>query len=291
MHDHIKEIFSIMNKQFLIILSLMVESLFVAQDRSLTLTESIFVGGLAGAGEVILPGQMLSYATNCAIKKEKFIVSQSYRGFSVNALGEMPIFAIQKSVQVQGYKLLEQQKQQQLSGAEKVAISFIAGVVSAVIDTPSSAVQIYLQEVQHAKKSSIQVCKELGVKKSFRGFTAGALLKEGPFAVGYQILAPEGKKLAQQYYCDNFTATIIGGVAAGVFTGFVTHPGLVIRNTMQIDREKTIYTTTLQTGKKIIKEQGMQGFYKGFTQRGVRIAVAVPLYVAYTDLVEDLIKS
>ena len=280
-----------MNKQFLIIVCLMSMPLFSMQDRSLTLPESIVVGGIAGAGEVVLPGQLLSYATNCAIKKEKFVVLQSYRGFWMNALGEMPTFAIQKAVQVQSCKLLEQQKQQQLSDTEKVAISFIAGAISAVIDTPSSAVQIYQQEVQHAKKSIMQVCKELGVKKSFRGFTAGALLKEGFFVVGYQIIAPQGKKLAQQYYGDNFTATIVGGISAGMLTGVATHPGVVIRNTMQIDRNKIIYSTTWQTCEKIMHEQGARGFYKGFTQRGIRIAIAVPLYVAYTDIVEDLIKS
>ena len=160
MHDQIKEIFNIMNKQFFIVCLIGVP-LFSMQDRPLTLTESIVVGGVAGAGEVVLPGQLLSYATNCAIKKEKFVVSQSYRGFWMNALGEMPIFAIQKAVQVEGYKLLEQQKQQPLSGTEKVAISFVAGAVSAVIDTPSSAVQLYLQEVQHAKKPFI--CKHIAL--------------------------------------------------------------------------------------------------------------------------------
>ena len=290
MHDQMKEIFNIMNKQFFIVCLIGVP-LFSMQDRPLTLTESIVVGGVAGAGEVVLPGQLLSYATNCAIKKEKFVVSQSYRGFWMNALGEMPIFAIQKAVQVEGYKLLEQQKQQPLSGTEKVAISFVAGAVSAVIDTPSSAVQLYLQEVQHAKKSTMQVCKELGIKKSFRGFTSCALLKEAPFAVGYQVLAPQGEKLAQQYCGDNFTATIIGGVSAGVLTGVATHPGLVIRNTMQADWHKKIYTTTWQTNKKIVQEQGVRGLYKGFVRRGIRIAIAVPLYVAYTDIVEDLIKN
>ena len=76
-----------------------------------------------------------------------------------------------------------------------------------------------------------------------------------------------------------------------MLTGVATHPGVVIRNTMQIDRNKIIYSTTWQTCEKIMHEQGARGFYKGFTQRGIRIAIAVPLYVAYTDIVEDLIKS
>ena len=280
-----------MNKQFFIVICLMNISLFAMQDRSLTFLESFVVGGAAGAGEVIFPGQLLSYATNCAITDKKFVLSQSARGIYINAGGEIPIFAIQKIMLEQGGTFLEEIKQCKISDGEKAGLSYLGGVFSAVIDTPSSAVQIYQQDEQHAKKSTLQACKELGVKKAFRGFTAGAFLKEGPFPVGYQVLAPQGKKIMQQYCGDNIVATTLGGVSAGIVTGVVTHPGLVIRNTMQADRKKTIYTTTLQTGKKIIQEQGMQGFYKGFAQRGVRIAVAVPLYVAYTDLVEDLIKS
>ena len=274
-----------------LILFISSQSLFSMSDRSLTFAESIVVGGVAGAGEVAFPGQVLSYAMNANIKKEQFLLSRSYNGFLMNASGEIPIFAIQKLVKDEGSKYFESTQEFQLSCEQKVAISFIAGVASAFIDTPSSAVQLYLQKTENIKKNTRQALQELGIKKSFRGFTADAFLKEGLFTVGYQVIAPQGIKIAQQYFGENNVVGIVGGVGSGIVTGVITQPGVVIRNSMQSDLHKQKYITTLQTAQNICEKQGVQGLFRGLTQRGVRIAIAVPLYVAYTQAMEDLIKK
>ena len=81
-------------------------SLFASSDRTLTLQESIIVGGVVGAAEVAFPGQMLTYAMNRSINRKPFILTESYKGFIPHAVGQMPITAMQKVVQVKGTEYL-----------------------------------------------------------------------------------------------------------------------------------------------------------------------------------------
>ena len=277
--------------QFFFIFFMCSFSLKFTIDRSLTLKESVIVGGAVGAAEVAFPGQLLSYAMNSAIKKEPFVWSRSYQGFLVNAGGQMPITAVQKLVQVKGAQCIETFQGHKLSDSQKGLVSFAAGVAGAVIDTPSNAIQLYLQKKSNVGKSMLNAYKDLGGKGCFRGFMPNAFMKEAPFTIGYQILAQKGEKVAQEYVDNKLVAAAIGGTGAGVFTAIATHPGAVVRNKMQGDPFANIYTTTLKTVQKICQEEGIQGLFFGLKQRGLRVAIAVPLYVVYTNFLEEFIKN
>lgn len=257
------------------------------EQPSFGLLENIAIGGFVGAAEIAMPGQMLSYAMNCAIKNEPFVLAKSYAGFTANALGQMPITAMQKIVQVMGSKQLESWQGCSLSERQKIAMSYLAGVAGAVIDTPCNAVQLFLQDKVNAGKTTRQAVKELGAK-SFRGFGANAFAKEGLFAVGYQYLAGKTTQAVKPYVGDGIGAAALGGSAAGIVTAIATHPGAVIRNTMQSDlfRDKSVYKNAWQTAKYICRQEGFSGLFKGLKARGARVAIAVPLYVAYTTGIE-----
>lgn len=276
--------------QFFITVCLLSFSLLSSSDRPLTLKESIAVGGVVAVAEIVVPGQPLSNAMNCAINPtQKF---RPYRGFAVNVGGQMPIVAVQKAVQTKGAQFVESMQQNQpLADWQKVGISSLAGVSGAVIDTPSNAVQLYQQKLGNEHKSFVQACKELGFKGLRRGYTANACLKEAPFTVGYQVLGPLGKKIVGQYVDNDFASTALGGSCAGVVTAVVTHPGAVIRNKMQGDLAKTVYKSTVQTAQKIYREEGAIGFFRGLPARGTRVACAIPLYVGYSQALEKKIKS
>ena len=261
-----------------------------SNTRPLSLTESIAIGGTVGIAEVMFPGQLLTYAMNTAIEKKSFVLKESYRGFSANALGQMPITALQKMVQVKGVAWLQSKQETRLTDWQKAGVSFAAGISGALIDTPSNAVQLYLQNAHHAGKPMTRAFRELG-SRSLRGFLPNALLKEGPFAVGYQILAPKAKDVLLPYLDDNLAATVLGGAMAGVTTAIVTQPGAVMRNKLQNDLDGSSYKSSWQTAKKIYAEEGVTGFFRGLPQRGTRVAIAVPLYVAYTNLLEDVVKE
>lgn len=258
----------------------------------LGLVESIAIGSVVGAAEVAMPGQMLSYAMNCAIKNEPFIFSKSYAGFMVNALGQMPITALQKGAQFVGSQQVETYQGRSLSEIQKIVISYFSGVAGAVIDTPCNAIQLFLQDKAHIGKTTRQAIKELG-SKSFRGFGVNAFAKEGLFAVGYQYLAGKATHKLNPYVGDNIGAVALGGSVAGIITAVGTHPGTVIRNMMQSDlsRNKSIYKNGLQAASEICKKDGFAGLFKGLTARGARVAIAVPLYVAYTKAIESQLKE
>ncbi|MFA5999282.1 MAG: MC/SLC25 family protein [Candidatus Babeliales bacterium] len=284
-----------MNKNFKYLMAVCAVTTFGAcpsqeKQRPLTLAESVVIGGVVGAAEVALPGQILSYGMNKSIKKESFVWRDSYKGFAANAFGQMPITAVQCAIKTKGTQYVEASQGSSLCDGQKVAISFTSGVGGALIDTPSNAVQLYLQDKSNAGKNTWQALKRLK-RQCFRGFAPNAFIKEGPFAVGYQFLAPKGTQAVLQYVDNPLVATAFGGAAAGVVTAVVTQPGVVLRNKMQNDIAGATYTATWQTIKKILKEEGFKGFYAGLKQRGTRVAIAVPLYVVYGAALEAQMRK
>jgi len=270
--------------------------------RPLSLGESIFVGGTVGAAEVVLPGQILTYAMNRAIaknhkvtqnlKQQRPTLREAYRGFTANALGQIPITAVQKVIQVKGSELAEDLRGTKLSDSQKTAISFTAGVGGAVIDTPSNAIQLYLQDkVNAGKKIQVRTALQVLGLKSMRGFVPNAFLKEGPFAVGYQVLAPKCTDLVKLHVDDDLAAKAIGGAVAGVVTAVITQPGAVLRNKMQAEWNNMLGKTAWEVAKTTYTKEGIGGLWRGLPQRGTRVALAVPLYVAYTNLLEQKIKE
>ncbi len=257
-------------------------------SRPLTSLEKTGIGGVVGAAEVVLPGQLLSYLMNCKIKGEKFVAALAYNGCAVNALAQMPITAVQMGTQSVLSNGLKSRQNCELSESQKLAVSYSAGVCGALIDTPSNAVQLYLQNAANAGKNSWQAMKALG-KNCYKGFMPNALLKEGPFAVGYQILGTQGKNLVAPYVGDNMSAVALGGAGAGVLTAIVTQPGAVIRNRMQAN--PNLYPTLRSSVANICKQEGVKALWKGLVPRGTRVAIAVPLYVAYTQKLEDMVRK
>ena len=277
--------------QFFTMFCMVAGSLFASKDRSLTLPESILAGGLGGLVEVTLSGQPLTYWMNQKINNKPFVLKHSYQGFAAHAGGIMPITATYKAVQAQGTKFFKDRQDEPLTQAQNVGVSWTAGVSAALFDTPSNAVQVFLQKAENEGKSTMQARKELGFKGLRRGYCANAFMKEGPFVVGLQILAPKMSSKVQEYVENKTTCKAIGSAVVGVVTAVVTQPGAVVRNTMQADTARTTYTSTLQTVQKICKEQGPQGLFKGVKQRGARIAIAMPVFTFYNEAAEKFIKE
>jgi Mitochondrial carrier protein len=277
--------------QFFIIYCMVAGSLLASKDRSLTLPESIVAGGLGGFVEVTVSGQPLTYWMNQKIKNKPFVLKHSYQGFAAHAGGVMPITATYKAVQAQGSQFLKARQDEPLTQGQNVGVSCTAGLSAALFDTPSNAVQIFLQKEENKGKSTMQACKELRFAGLGRGYGANAILKEGPFAVGLQVLVPIMNTKMQKYVENKTSAQALGAAAAGVMTAVVTQPGAVVRNTMQADYTRATYTSTVQTVQKICKEQGPQALLKGVSQRGARIAIAMPLFTFYNEAAEKFIKE
>jgi hypothetical protein len=251
--------------------------------KSLTFTQSVVVGGLVGAAEVALPGQMLSYAMNRAVEKKPFVLRNSYAGFVMNAGAQMPTVAVQTVVKT---TLSEADGCDSHSLAKAAGVSYVAGVAGALVDTPANAVQLYMQNLDNAGKTTLQACRALG-KRAFRGFSANAFCKEAPFAVGYQVLAGKCDELVGLYVGKGLVSAALGGTVAGVVTAVATQPGAVVRNKMQADVTGAKYPTTWHAFKKVVHEEGARALWRGLPQRGARVMVAVPLYTGYSGFLKQ----
>lgn len=256
------------------------------------IVNDIAKGSLLGFAEVLFPGQVLSYWMNRAIDGKPFRITQLYRGFWPNALGEMPITVIQEVTRSQATRALRAYQHADPNDAQKLGISFLAGVLGAVVETPSNAVQLYQQDRLGASRSMTYALWQLG-KGAWRGHVPNAFLKEGPWAVGYQVLGPRGKQIAQDNFGEGALPAIAGTTAAGVATAVVTQPGAVLRNTMQATLldQGSRHLTMRQTAADIYAKKGMRGFFVGGVRRGLRVTIALQLYVLYGELFEQWLRK
>lgn len=247
----------------------------------------------------LFPAQPLTHAI---IKKEG-IATSACKPLSVTLsttalqrLWQAPITTLQKTAQIKTFTWLQsnQNAQGKSSDWQKAGSAFLAGASGALIETPFSSIQLYSQNTACPSRS---IFSELGFKGSFRGLVPNAVLKEGPFAIGYQFLAPKLKSLMLPYFntdsskINDSIATAVGGAAAGLITAIATQPGTVMCSKMQSDLEKNIYKSSWQTAKKIYLDEGVSGFFRGLLQRSSRAAIAVPLCVAYASTLEKFTKN
>jgi len=259
--------------------------------RDLTIFENSCVGGIVGAMEIGATGHAFSYAMNRSIDGQPFLWKDLYKGVGVNAAAQMPITAVQNVVAAQGKKYFELYNNRSVNEVESCAVSYIAGMSAAVIDTASNSIQLFMQNPSNNGKSFLQVSKELGYKGMLRGYTPNAVLKEGPFTVGYQYLAPKWQLFFNQYIENKMMSDALGGAAAGVAVAMVTQPGAVLRNKMQGDLFSNTYSSTLQAAHRTCTQEGVIGLFRGLSCRGPRVAIAVPLYVYYTQKLENIVKG
>ena len=260
-----------------------------SSDRPLTFAESIFAGGLAGAGEVFLPGHILSKWMNQAIKKESMVWKEVHEGFFTNLTAQFAITAVSHSVNVTGSQLIEHVQKSPLTQEQIVVMSLVSGVAAGVVDTISNSIQLRQQRPEGKGEHAIQALSKLGVS-SLRGVTPTGI-KEAKFALAWQCAAAQGEDFVAEYIDNKRIAKALGGAGIGVATAVVTHPWAVIRNTMQADVDAVIYKTTVQTVQKIYTQEGFSGFIKGLSQRGLRVAIAIPLYAEYSKKLGQWIKE
>jgi len=264
------------------------------RERPLSAVEGFAVGAAVAGAEVILPGQIFAYGMNRAINKKPFVPSHCYRGFPAHIGSMVPVGAAQKMVLTAGAEEIEHRQGRPLSWLQKACVAYMAGVAGSVIDTPLNAVQLGLQDEAFAGKKSRDVMRSLG-RNMARGWAPNAFMKEGPFVVGYGMLAAEGEQFMHKYTDNTATAKVVGGVGAGVVTAMLTQPGACLRTRMQADlfdpKCRAPYKSTMQTARDIIKAEGVAGLWGGWKQRSLRMVFAVPLYAAYTSFLENTVRE
>lgn len=290
-------------------------------QKYLTLPQSIFVGSVSGAAEVLATGQVLSYMTNQLGATPPRPISRNpidwYTGTKANTIGMVLPTAIQKTANVAMTTYAQRAKGSELSDAQKIGIAAGAGALSALALTPPEALATYMQdqdakakqEHERAKRpgnppkmTTSQAIKELGARGVMRGIVP-TMLRDAKFTVGYiqlvKMLTPAMQDYTRKHLDNSKTAdtvgSIAGGISAGVLTAVASQPAHVIKRALQGDPSGKTYNhpfvPSLQVAQNIYKTEGIKGFFKGGIPRGVRVMCAIPILTAADAMLTHAIQK
>lgn len=268
------------------------------KNESLSFMENVAIGSAAGATEVVLSGQPLTFVKNTLQQKQKpteslqkksirFVLkhlaqqapSQYYRGIEVNAVCMVPTTAIQIGLS---------EKLKDVIPGQEVSTSLVrngtAGAFAALVCTPSELVIVNQQNWNaNARETMRRLYKTNGLKACFRGYTAKAF-RDGNFCAGFLTAYPAIKRYVQEKTESSTLATILSTACVGPVTAATSHPFDTISTRMQADASKENIQGFSSAAKMIYKEGGLKVFFSGFTPRTIRILAAIPLMSAVKEV-------
>lgn len=142
---------------------------------------------------------------------------------------------------------------------------FISGILTTLIVTPPERIKIKSQTMKvSAYKATQYIMKYDGILSIYRGWTS-TLLREVP---GYGIYFTVYDKMKQIYPDYNPVYSWISGMMAGVSAWAVIYPSDSFKTVMQNDNIGISASI-----KKIYKNKGLLGFYKGYSWALCRAAI------------------
>ncbi|ORZ18740.1 mitochondrial carrier domain-containing protein [Absidia repens] len=117
------------------------------------------------------------------------------------------------------------------------------------------------------------IIKNDGLRGLFAGYGA-TFIRDAPFAGIYLFFYENCKRKANvwtelhQYHVANAVINMGSGVIAGMTATVITQPFDMLKTRMQL--KPTIYKNLLQAASKVLKEEGMMGFFDGISVRLIR---------------------
>lgn len=260
------------------------------QNEKLSVAQSLFSGSVAGALEVLANHPFWTIKTRVQ-KKEDFTLNPRvlYRGILASAASEVPITAIQLGLN-RGLQLYAFGDQKDLSASQRLASAFTAGVGSAFISCPTEMV-ITAQGTLESNfyTAGLQVFQQRGFKGFYTSLPATGM-REGLFTAFFLGVTPLVKTWLRPYSTNENSLHIFSGVISGVAATVVSQ----LFDTVKTDQQTVGLNQPVNFNssvKKIYRESGVLGFFKGGLARGARVASAVTLMSWVTDSLEEPIRS
>ena len=112
----------------------------------------------------------------------------------------------------------------------------------------------------------------------FRGLVTSCG-REGLFTAGYMGIGPSMKEFLQKNkIVEGEAGSKLGGaIAGGVIAATLSHPLDTIKTCMQGDIKRERFGTFTETASTLMKENGIGGFFKGWSWRTGRMICAVAI--------------
>ncbi|KAG0310413.1 hypothetical protein BGZ99_000397, partial [Dissophora globulifera] len=231
------------------------------------------------------------------------------RGNGTNVIRIVPYSAVQFASYEQFKKLLMDPTKNDLDTPRRLAAGALAGLTSVACTYPLDIVRTRLS-IQSA-----QVANTIEAQAALPGIWQTMIIiytKEGGIAGLYRGLGPTLTGVAP-YVALNFQAyevlrtyltppgetspsvyrKLLCGALAGTFAQTVTYPLDVLRRRMQVTQMASVsykYSSTWDGAKKIIKQEGVRGLYKGMVPNYLKVAPAISIsFVVYEHCKQFLI--
>eukprot|EP00931_Biecheleriopsis_adriatica_P060952 TRINITY_DN36621_c0_g1_i1.p1 TRINITY_DN36621_c0_g1~~TRINITY_DN36621_c0_g1_i1.p1 ORF type:complete len:326 (+),score=50.89 TRINITY_DN36621_c0_g1_i1:54-980(+) len=210
----------------------------MAPVRQLSALEDSLVGASCGALEVLIMQPSVYWKTE--LQQRRFSLARAlnprfaYRGVWVAAGSCAPITGIQFSVNGSCLRALSRAGSSEPSNATKMASGMLAGMASALVQSPCQLVEINQQKHGGNMFSTGQrIYNTYGLRGFGIGYTMTAI-REGIFVCGYMAALPILRQsLTQRWDIPEPAATASAGVIAGVVSAVLSHPADTLKTRIQ----------------------------------------------------------
>ncbi|KAF9159628.1 hypothetical protein DFQ26_006331 [Actinomortierella ambigua] len=231
------------------------------------------------------------------------------RGNGTNVIRIVPYSAVQFASYEQFKKLLVDPATGMLDTPRRLTAGALAGLTSVAFTYPLDIVRTRLSiqsaqvggDLEAAKKlpgiwqTMVTICKhEGGITGLYRGL-GPTLTGVAPYVAlnfqAYEVLraylTPPGE------VAPSVPVKLLCGALAGSFAQTVTYPLDVLRRRMQVTNMSLVsykYTSTWDAVRKIVRQEGVRGLYKGMIPNYLKVAPAISVsFVAYEQCKQILI--
>jgi len=241
-----------------------------------TIAQSIFIGSVAGATEVLVDHPLWSIKTRMQ-SGELLTLNPTilYRGLLPNMLSMVPTTAMQVGLN-RGFQKIMFKDATELSDYQRVGSAFFAGVGSSAVSCPTEMVMTH----QGKKGGNFYVTASKLVQQSnwrclFNGLAVTGM-RDGVFTVFFLAGTPILKEKLKPFCSNDYFSSLAAGVGAGVGATLASQAFDTLK-TVQQAAHVNKPVTLMDACKKTYASQGMNGFFKGGLPRGIRVVSAVTI--------------
>ncbi|KAF9920922.1 hypothetical protein FBU30_009118 [Linnemannia zychae] len=231
------------------------------------------------------------------------------RGNGTNVIRIVPYSAVQFASYEQFKRLLMDPAKQDLDTPRRLTAGALAGLTSVAFTYPLDIVRtrLSIQSAQMANTKEAQgalpgIWKTMVIIYKNGGGMVGLYRGLGPTLTGvapYVALNFQAYEVLRAYLtppgevAPSVAMKLVCGAVAGSFAQTVTYPLDVLRRRMQVTGMEAVsykYSSTWDGVKKIIKQEGVRGLYKGMVPNYLKVAPAISIsFVVYEQCKQILI--
>eukprot|EP01117_Protostelium_nocturnum_P011763 TRINITY_DN4289_c0_g1_i1.p1 TRINITY_DN4289_c0_g1~~TRINITY_DN4289_c0_g1_i1.p1 ORF type:complete len:298 (-),score=90.72 TRINITY_DN4289_c0_g1_i1:200-1093(-) len=172
--------------------------------------------------------------------------------------------------------------------ATPMLAGFGARTVTAAITSPLELIRTNLQATSpnSLKNEGVyNLTKRLISKQGWRGLWGGlppTLLRDAPFSAFYWSTFEYFRRIFHSKIESQFLIDFISGAIGGMVAAGMTNPIDVIktRRQMRLGSETGVSGSSMEITRKIWKEEGYSGFFRGFLPRVAKVAPACAIMIS-----------